>query len=65
MPEVDKVVMVTPNAFDIECIRCADCRPALAQLAVEKGWGLLELRAIDASLEDIFLELTANHEVSH
>jgi ABC-2 type transport system ATP-binding protein len=64
LPEVDKVSVVMPNTFDIECLRCADCRPALAQVVVEKGWGLLELRSIDASLEDVFLELTADHEVS-
>ena len=64
LPEVDKVTLTRPNTFDIECVKCADCRPVLAQVAVEKGWGLRELRAIDASLEDIFLELTANHEVS-
>jgi hypothetical protein len=31
---------------------------------VEQGWGLLEMRAIDASLEDIFLELTAEQASS-
>jgi hypothetical protein len=30
-------------------------------MVVEAGWGLVELRAIDASLEDIFLELTTEH----
>ena len=59
LPEVRKVSVVTSNIFDIECARESDCRPALAQLVVEQGWGLVELRAIDASLEDIFLELTA------
>jgi ABC-2 type transport system ATP-binding protein len=59
LPEVSKISVVTSNIFDIECARESDCRPALAQLVVEQGWGLVELRAIDASLEDIFLELTA------
>jgi ABC-2 type transport system ATP-binding protein len=59
LPEVSKISVVTSNIFDIECARESDCRPALAQLVVERGWGLVELRAIDASLEDIFLELTA------
>jgi hypothetical protein len=40
-----------------------DCRPTVAQFVVEKGWGLLELRAVGVSLEDVFLELTANQEV--
>jgi len=59
LPEVSKVSVVTSNIFDVECARESDCRPALAQLVAEQGWGLVELRAIDASLEDIFLELTA------
>lgn len=57
--DVDSVSMVTANTFDIECVCGGDCRPALAQLVVEQGWGLLELRPIDASLEDIYLALTA------
>ncbi|MEW5957423.1 MAG: ABC transporter ATP-binding protein [Chloroflexota bacterium] len=62
VPEVDHVSLIAPNVFELECVACANCRPALAQLVVEQGWGLLELRAIDASLEDIFLELTADHK---
>ena len=62
LPEVEHVTLVTPNIFEIECVTCTNCRPILAQLVVEQGWGLLELRAIDASLEDIFLELTADHK---
>ncbi len=64
LPDVNKISMTMPNSFEIECANCIDCRPALAQVVVEKGWGLLELRAIDASLEDIFLELTAEQELS-
>ncbi|MGH9472797.1 MAG: hypothetical protein ACRD1M_08645, partial [Terriglobales bacterium] len=33
-------------------------REALARLVHEKGWGLVELRARDLSLEEIFLSLT-------
>lgn len=64
VPGVSKVLPVKPGMFDIECYRSDDCRPAIAQVAVEKGWGLLELRMIDVSLEDIFLELTAEQEVA-
>lgn len=63
LPEVERVSLVAPNLFEIECVTGADCRPVLAQVVVEQGWGLVELRAIDASLEDIFLELTADHKV--
>ena len=61
---IGRVSLVTPDTFEIECTRGSDCRPALAQFVVEQGWGLLEMRAIDASLEDIFLELTAEQASS-
>jgi ABC-2 type transport system ATP-binding protein len=57
--EVNKASRVMADTFEIECTRGSDCRPALAELVVQQGWGLLEMRAIDASLEDVFLELTA------
>lgn len=57
---IDKVAMIRPNTFEIDCCEDFDCRPVLAQIVIEKGWGLLELRTIDLSLEDIFLELTAD-----
>jgi ABC-2 type transport system ATP-binding protein len=63
LPETDKVTLIASNTFEIECCEGTDCRPALAQVVVEKGWGLLELRAVDISLEDIFLELTADQIV--
>jgi ABC-2 type transport system ATP-binding protein len=61
---VSRVLPVAPGVFDVECCPNVDCRPALARTVVEKGWGLLELRMIDISLEDIFMELTAEREVA-
>ncbi len=49
--------------FEVECERGHDPRPALAALAVEQGWGLLELRSIGMSMEEIFLQLTTHEEV--
>lgn len=60
LPEADKVTLIASNTFEIECCEGIDCRPVLAQVVVEKGWGLLEMRTVDISLEDIFLELTAD-----
>jgi len=60
LAEINGVTPVTVNSFEIECVESIDCRPALAQFVVAQGWGLLELRSIDISLEDIFLELTAD-----
>jgi hypothetical protein len=59
LPDVDKVLAVEPNVFDIECVSWADCRPGIARLVVAEDWGLLEMNAVNVSLEDIFLELTA------
>jgi len=41
----------------------SDPREAIAETAVKKGWGLIELRAHAKSLEEIFVELTAADEV--
>ncbi len=61
---VEEVLVINANTFDITCPEDTDCRPTLAELVVKKGWGLLELCPIDVSLEDIFLELTADQKVS-
>jgi len=34
-----------------------DVRPALARTVLGKGWDLLELRGLDLSLEDVFIDL--------
>ena len=50
------------SRLGLECAMCVDCRPAIAQLVVDRGWHLLELRAVGISLEDVFLELTAEQK---
>jgi ABC-2 type transport system ATP-binding protein len=35
----------------------SDVRPLLARVVTEKGWDLLELRSMHASLEDVFIDL--------
>jgi len=44
--------------YDIECESGRDLRRELAQAVVQNGWGLLELRAKDFTLEEVFLNLT-------
>jgi ABC-2 type transport system ATP-binding protein len=44
--------------YDIECEPGRDARRELAQAVVQNGWGLLELRAKDFTLEEVFLNLT-------
>jgi ABC-2 type transport system ATP-binding protein len=58
--------------FEIESERGRDVRRELAVAVVGSGWGLLELRPLRMSLEDIFLSLTteetpeqAEPEVAH
>ena len=46
-----------PGAFAVECGDGQDAREAIAALAVSRGWGLLELRPITLSLEEIFIRI--------
>jgi ABC-2 type transport system ATP-binding protein len=46
------------NRFDVIAEDGRDIRAELAQAVVQNGWGLLELRAKDLSLEEAFLKLT-------
>jgi ABC-2 type transport system ATP-binding protein len=45
-------ILITPHVSE------ADPRPAIATAVAAQGWGLIELRAMALSLEDIFFELT-------
>jgi len=56
------------QAFEVETQAGQDVRRDLARTIVTEGWGLLELRPMRVSLEDIFLELTMEEqsaEVTH
>ncbi len=44
--------------YEVESTRGRDVRRDLARAVVTQGWGLLELRPVRMSLEDIFLSLT-------
>jgi ABC-2 type transport system ATP-binding protein len=44
--------------FDVQTAKGQDVRSVLAKTVVESGWGLLELRPVGLSLEEIFLKLT-------
>ena len=45
-------------AFSVQTAQGQETRKELAKAVVESGWGLLELRPVGLSLEDIFLKLT-------
>lgn len=67
-PELEKikgVLSVEPkaeNVYEIETNAGTDRRADIAQMAVQRGWGVLELRPVSATLEEVFLELTTNEE---
>jgi ABC-2 type transport system ATP-binding protein len=46
------------SRYAIECETGRDIRRDLAQAVVQNGWGLLELRSKDFTLEEVFLQLT-------
>ena len=56
---------VTPNndrSIEIQAAEGADIRREIANTVVRNGWGLLEMRPIRLSLEEIFLQLTTTEE---
>jgi len=55
---VSSVEALDSATFDVTCDAMADRRAELAALAVNEGWGLLELHPLTLSLEEIFLQLT-------
>jgi ABC-2 type transport system ATP-binding protein len=65
VPGVTRVVAVdqrdgahAPVAFEVDSEPDTDVRRELARAIVSRGWGLLELRAVRMSLEDVFLQVT-------
>jgi ABC-2 type transport system ATP-binding protein len=47
-----------PVAYEVESEPELDVRRELAHAVVTRGWGLLELRPVRMSLEDVFLQVT-------
>ncbi len=47
----------SPSTFTVECKLNSDLRRVLAATVVSQGWGLLDLRGISMSLEDVFINL--------
>ena len=62
---IDGVLSVQSNdeagagiaSYTVECKLNSDLRRVLALTIVSQGWGLLELRGISMSLEDVFINL--------
>ena len=69
LEQIDGVTGVSGGAgtsgtslLDVQITPGGDVRRHLANAVVSNGWGLLELRRVKMSLEDIFLELTTQDE---
>ena len=52
------------DAFEVESDRDVDVRRDLARAVVSRGWGLLELRPVRMSLEDVFLQVTTEEHAA-
>ncbi len=52
----------TAGSVLIECALGRDLRDEIARVVVSNHWGLLELRTISMTLEDVFLQLTRHEE---
>jgi ABC-2 type transport system ATP-binding protein len=62
IPGVSRVAVADHRAgsdgFEVESARGRDIRRDIARAVVNSGWGLLELRPMRMSLEEIFLQVT-------
>ncbi len=64
--DIDQVAEVHPGesigSYYVDTEVGSDLRAQLAEFIVHKGWGLLELRPVEMSLEDVFRELTTEEK---
>jgi ABC-2 type transport system ATP-binding protein len=56
------IELLEPTRLRLSLVQDADPRDALTALAVQRGWGLRELRMETKTLEEIFVELTSRDE---
>ncbi|HCA48410.1 MAG TPA: MFS transporter [Armatimonadetes bacterium] len=61
LTDMSEVVAVRPRGngvYHIDTAIGADVRAEIAEFVVGRGWGLLELRPLEMTLEDVFQQLT-------
>jgi ABC-2 type transport system ATP-binding protein len=51
-----------PHTMLIECALGKDIREEVARFAVRNEWGLLEMKPVSMTLEDVFLQLTQHED---
>jgi len=64
IPQVREVAGEGENRYLVVAANDLDVRPQLARLVVERGWELLELKAQEFTLEEVFLDLVTEEEVT-
>ena len=52
------------NVYAVEAKRGLDLRSTISKLVISNGWGLLSIQLVSMSLEEIFLKLTTDEELS-
>ena len=63
VPGVEQVLTTSdPQTVLIECTLGKDIREDVARFAVGQNWGLLEMRPVSMTLEDVFLKLTQRED---
>jgi ABC-2 type transport system ATP-binding protein len=63
IPGVQHVYISGPSgSFLLECELGRDVREEVGRVAVTNDWGLVELKSISMTLEDVFLQLTRHEE---
>ena len=62
LPGVLSVHQESTNTFLVEAELGHDLREDLGRVAVQNDWGLLELKLVTMTLEDVFLRLTQHEE---
>jgi len=50
------------GSYYVETEVGSDLRAEISEFIVSRGWGLLELRPVEMSLEDVFRELTTEEK---
>jgi ABC-2 type transport system ATP-binding protein len=64
IPQVQEVAGQGEGEYLVVAANDLDVRPQLARLVVERGWDLLELKAQEFTLEEVFLNLVTEEEAA-
>lgn len=66
IPGVNEVIRTGGDdviSYNVESTSGEDLREYIADMVIQRGWGLLKLQPVEMSLEEIFLRLTTTEQV--